>query len=329
MWALKHLVVGASNEVKIDCLEELGPSWLKQIISNDIDTTKVVSVATKNVTDRDDDSTTPMRMSTPNAAGEQVDLLNAVEVGSRGSSQDLDVDGDEDSRMSDSIGALRRADVEHKDSASGHRPHHDPLEAIGSVSTQMHSLHQGLSDELAVQKEGFEFIRNLVCGPHASDMIDHVFRELGQEEVFDVLAIKLRPRVLNAFDRERRSSENGVRTIQPQTDILKSVCYTLVHIAAGHPRHRQLLVSQTALLEALTPLFNHSNEEVRACCAWIVINLTWEDDQNDRAACKARARTLAEMGMMQKVQLMERDPSLNCRERGKNAFNSMVQLSRS
>jgi len=328
MWALKHLVVGASNEIKQSCLEELGPAWLKQIISDDLDTMSAPTTCPRH-SDPENGATTPIRMSTPNAAGEQVDLLNAVEDESRNSSLELDDDGDEDLKMSDNTGHLGRAESAQKRDSSHHRNDRGPLRAaVGvPVGSRCHH-HQGLSDDLAIQKEGFEFVRNLVCGPNASDMIDHVFRELGQDKVFDILAAKLRPRVLNAFDRDRRSAEHGVRTIQPQTDILKSVCYTLVHIAAGHPRHRQSLVSQIPILEALVPLFNHANEEVRACCAWIVINLTWEDNEDDRGACRARARKLADMGMMQKVQHMEHDTSLNCRERGKNAFNSIQQQAR-
>ncbi len=329
MWALKHLVVGASTAVKMTCLDELGASWLKQVVS---DEPEVAALSTAHRHgDRDDGSTTPIRMSTPNAAGEQVDLLNAVDDGSRPPSQDREEDGEEDLQMSDSIGALSRAELDQKQQAM--TPAHgrtNPSETTGEVKGLKSSQSAlTLPDEIAIVKEGLEFIRNIIMGPNAAEMIDHVFSKLGQDKVFDILATKIRPKVLNAFNRDRRSSENnGVRHIQPQTDILKSACYIIVHIAAGAPRHRQLLISQTELLKLLVPLFNHPNEEIRCCCAWLIINLTWEDDASDKANCKSRAKTLMSLGMFEKLEAMEHDSDLNCRERCKSALHQMSTLLR-
>lgn len=325
VWALKHVVLEASNAIKMSCLEELGPGWLKQIVNNDVEASN--HGMTSRSGDREDGSSTPIRMSTPNAAGEQVDLLNAVEEDSRESSQDVEEDGEEDLKMADSIGALSRAELDRKlfsHSSSGR----GPISETAGLTGRRPSSQPVLTDELAIQQQGLDFIRNLICGSGASDMIEHIFRELGQDKIFELLAAKLRPRVFNAFNRERRSSENGVRHVQPQTGIVVSVCYIIVHIAAGSTRQRQLLISQTELLKLIVPLFSHPSKEVRACCLWIVINLTWIDDASDNMNCKARARELTKLGVSEKLELMEQDADLDCRERARTAKNQMSTLLR-
>lgn len=324
VWALKHVVLDASNAIKVSCLEELGPGWLKQIV-NDVETANFATLSKSG--EREDGSSTPIRMSTPNAAGEQVDLLNAVEEDSRESSQDVEEDGEEDLKMVDSIGALSRAELDrklysHPSSGRG------PIPETHGLTARRRSSQPALTDELAIQQQGLDFIRNLICGAGASDMIEHIFRELGQDKLFELLAAKLRPRVFNAFNRERRLSENGVRQVQPQTDIIVSVCYILVHIAAGSTRQRQLLVSQTELLKLIVPLFSHSSKEVRASCLWIVINLTWIDDATDNTNCKARACELMKLGVYEKLEHMEHDAEVDCRERARTAQTQMSTLLR-
>ena len=321
MWALKHLVVNTSTTVKIDCLSELGAVWLRQIISNEPD----IPIASR-LGDREDGSVTPIRMGTPNAAGEKVDLLNAVDAGSRESSQAPEDDGEEDLKMSDSVESLSRGEGEVKA-----HPITSKSRLLLDFTAASHSHSQGsdLPDEIAIIKEGLEFIRNLMMGSNITEMIDYIFNEIGQDELFKILAAKMRPKVINAFNRDRKSPENnGVRHIQPQPDILKSACYILVHIAASHSKNRQLLIHQPKLLELVVPLFNHPDQEIRACCAWIVINLTWEDDASDRAACKVRARHLMSLGIYEKLEAMENDSDLNCKERCKNALHQMSSLLR-
>lgn len=325
VWALKHVVLNASNAIKMSCLEELGPGWLKQIVNNDVEAPNPATGSRSG--DRDDGSSTPIRMSTPNAAGEQVDLLNAVSEDSRESSQDVEEDGEEDLKMVDSIGALSRAEQDRK-------LYSRPSSGRGLISEtacltgRRRSSQPALTDELAIQQQGLDFIRNLICGTGASDMIEHIFRELGQDKIFELLAAKLRPRVFNAFNRERRSSENGVRHVQPQTDLIVSVCYIIVHIAAGSTRQRQLLISQTELLKLIVPLFSHPSKDVRVCCLWIVINLTWIDDASDNMNCKARARELRKLGVYEKLEHLEHDADLDCRERARTAGNQMSTLLR-
>ena len=321
LWALKHLVVNATTGVKISCLEELGVNWLKQVISNEPE-----SPTTARISDRDEGNGTPIRMSTPNAAGERVDLLNAVDECSRESSQVPEEDGDEDLKMSDSVGSLSKSEGDLKPQLTPTKTR--PTLNVPENRAPLHHI-QDVPDEIAIVKQGLEFVRNLMLGANIAEMIDHVFREVGQDEFFRILTSKLRPKVLNAFNRDRKSSEsNGIRHIQSPPEILISALYVLVHIAAGHPRHRQILINQPKLLELIIPLFNHHDQEIRASCAWIVYNLTWEDDASDKPGCRERARRLMDLGFYQKLREMEDDTDLNCKERAKTALHTMAAVLR-
>ncbi|KAL8822306.1 MAG: hypothetical protein Q9191_006957 [Dirinaria sp. TL-2023a] len=299
LWALKHLVLNSPKPLKISCLDELGPGWLKQIICNGTEDLR--------------DSQPPSSMHTPNAAGMQVDLLNAVDASST-SLPSADEDSEGDVRMSDT------------EPSRTSRP--TPTSRLsGSLSLS------STADDLAIQTQGLEFIRNLICGPDAREMIDYLFNELGQDKFFEILAAKLRTRVHNAYTRRSATGSISktfppVRPNQASIDIITSVTYILVHIAAGSPRHRQQLIAQSELLKLIVPLFAHQSREVRVCCAWLVINLTWVDDQGDQGNCRTRARELAKLGVMERLKALEGDVELDVRERGRTAVHQMGMLLR-
>ena len=315
----------APTTLKIACLKELGPGWLKQIICNDIEELKF---SDSYRSDKD------VGMGTPNAAGEQVDLLNAIEDDSRQPTHLIDEDLDDEVSMVDSLGGSNRSESGNK-RVPQYSCREFPRAKAFEASRPAHLRddepgfpNQARNDDLAVQKEGLDFIRNLICGSEAPEMIDFIIRELGQDKLFDMLAAKLRPRALNAFGRDRRSTEAGVKHLQPQPEIIISVCYIIIHIAAGLPKHRQLLISQPELLKLLVPLFNHTKWEIRVCCVWLVINLTWVDDQSDHHSCRARARELLKLGMYEKLNILVTDAVLDVRERTKTAILQMKDLLR-
>lgn len=315
----------APTTLKIACLEELGPGWLKQIICNDIED---INVSYNWRTDKD------VSMGTSNAAGEQVDLLNAIEDESRQPAHLTEEEMDDDVSMTGIVGGSNRSDSSHKPAPPISRREFPRIKAFESSRSahwkddEPSFPNQARNDDLAVQKEGLDFIRNLICGPGAPEMIDLIFRELGQDKIFDMLAAKLRPRVINTFRRDSRSTETGIKLVQPPPEIMISVCYIIVHIAAGHPKHRQLLIAQSELLKLLVPLFLHTKREIRVCCAWLVINLTWVDDQSDHHSCRARARELLKLGMWDKLEMLVSDQELDVRERTKTAISQMRDLLR-
>ena len=302
VWALKHLVHSAQYELKVECLQELGAGWLKNIICNDSEDSLSMGY-------HGSGPGTPVRMETANAAGEQVDLLNAI-----------DHDDDDEVNMIDSIGALSKSDTRRTlDRSSFAKLHEDEAELAA----------QAKKDEVAVQEQALDFLRNLICGPEAAQMVDVLLRELGQDKVFDMLANLLRPKTIDTFTRDRRSGSHGLATKrQPQTEIVIAVCFILVNLDAGLPKHRQLLISQKELLRLLVPLFNHQHPEVRVCCVWVVINLTWHEAPEDKMQCRARAKELRDLGVLKKLEELENDMELDVRERTKTALHQMADLIR-
>ncbi|KAI9747560.1 MAG: hypothetical protein M1815_004092 [Lichina confinis] len=111
-----------------------------------------------------------------------------------------------------------------------------------------------------------------------------------------------------------------------QPEILVAVCFILVDIAAGHPRHRQVLMQQTALLASLVPLFQQASKHIRTALAWIVINLTWVDDETDKAACRDRALELRRLGFQSGLESISKDPELDVKERSKTALHQLKEL---
>jgi hypothetical protein len=194
----------------------------------------------------------------------------------------------------------------------------------------MNPARRARKDDIAVQEQGLDFIRNLIGGfnnvgtSETSEMIDFLIAALGQDQIFEILASKLRFRVINAY--KRNSTGNGeTRVLPPQAEIIAAVEYILVHMAASIPRHRQMVISQTDLLKQLVPQFNHPNKEVRLALCWLVINLTWVDDTHDGQACAQRAQELKKLGFLAKLESLEHDVELDVRERAKTAVWQMKQ----
>lgn len=297
MWALKHLVYNASNDIRMKIFEMLGPAWIKSVLS--MDTTET----SKKQVDEETGGTSSIAMGSANAVGEQIDLLNPRTD-----------DGSEDMRMTDSLGSLKNG----SDSARPSSDRRRQLVLNGDLDTSK----QARLDDIAVQEQTLDFIRNLVCAPGAPDMVDYLFEKLGREELLRLLTERLRPR--SYLTSNRKDTEK----LPIPAEIIVSVTYVIIHLAASVPRHRQYLASQKELLRAIVPLFKHTNRTVRVNCAWTVINLTYEDDPNDHTGCRQRAHELKNLGFLEKLGTLSDDPDLDVRERTKTALSLMGSLLR-
>jgi hypothetical protein len=301
LWALKHFVHAVSNDMKRQCLEELGQGWLVQLICDDT---------------------------------EDEALLSSRGKGGHSSSDEMDEDVEMD-QFEDQVDAAFGTSF---DRSSNSRPSSSRSKSVQQAELRLAALRdaetnparKARKDDIAVQEQGLDFIRNLIGGAgsggtsETTEMIDFLFNALGQDRVFEILASKLRPRVINPFNR-RSSSSSETRVIPPQAEIIIAVGYILVHMAASIPRHRQIVISQTELLKLLVPQFNHPSIEVRLALCWLVTNLTWMDDQSDGQACAQRANELKKLGFLSKLEMLEQDNELSVRERAKSALWQMKQ----
>ena len=306
VWALKHFVHSVSNDMKRLCLEELGQGWLVQLICDDTEDEALLSSSRGKA-----------------EGGPTSGLHDEMD-------EDVDMDQFEDHVESAFAGSFGRSSNSRPSSSRSKSIQQAELRLAELKDAETNPARKARKDDIAVQEQGLDFIRNLIGGAgHGStsettEMIDFLFSALGQDRLFEILASKLRPKVVNPFNRRNPSSPNS-QIIPPQSEIITAVGYILVHMAASIPRHRQLVIAQTDLLKLLVPQFNNPTIEVRHALCWLVTNLTWVDHTNDTQACVQRANELKKLGFLAKLEMLEQDPELNVRERAKSAVWQMKQ----
>ncbi|KFY18330.1 hypothetical protein V493_08706 [Pseudogymnoascus sp. VKM F-4281 (FW-2241)] len=317
LWALKHLVQSAGNNIKMACVEELGQGWLVQLICEDTEDDVAYTSSTRStVLDQDNDV-----------------HMNYSE--------------DEDYKQKTTENAAGMSSASKSSGFSQRFPESERSKAISGstsqlVSSRFAALHKGelspakkaRENDTAVQEQGLDLIRNLIgaynsTGPaENSDMIDFLFHSFGQDQIFEILASKLRPKIINPFS--KRGAENGsgngeTRIVPPQPEIITSVEYILANVAASVPRHRQQVVAQTELLKLVLEQSNHPDKEVRLALCWLIINLTWVEDDQDTITRTQRVRELTKLGFLAKMEVLERDCDLDVRDRAKTALWQMKQ----
>ncbi|KAI8964940.1 ARM repeat-containing protein [Daldinia sp. FL1419] len=306
LWALKHLVHSANVDLKKKCVEELESGWLVRLICDDTEDDALYSARTRS--DRE------VAQNTLNGMDEDIDMGLA----------------DDQSRAWLSTSFYK----------SPATPAHTDIRILREAEKELETLRdndlnpisKARKDDLLIQEQGLDFIRNLIGGASSgnsmdslndtTEMIDFLFSTLGQDRLFEILASKLRPKVFHPLS--RRDGGSDTRIAPPKPKIIVSVIYILVHIAASIPRHRQLVVSQTELLRQLQKLFNSQNKEVRVALCHLINNLTWQDNASDGPGCSQRAQELKKLGFLSKLEALEKgDEELDVRERAKSALWQM------
>lgn len=302
LWALKHLVLAVGPTVKKSCLEELEPGLLVRLICDDTEDNALASSRAgpdSPVFDPDDTMDEDTDMQQPE---EQKNFVF-------GASTEADAGRGRTRQMEDRLSRLRESEA--------------------------NPVRKARLDDLAIQEQGLNLIRNLITGTRSeiqspdsetetTQMIDYLFSQLGQDRLFTILEGKLRPKVLRPFS--RRGSSRDSRRVYPQAKIVEAVIYILVHMAASAPRHRQLVIAQTNMLKQLGSYFQSKDKEVRVALCHLVANLTWQDDTLDASGCRQRAQELKRLGFLSKLEgLKDEDGELDVRERAKAALWQMKQ----
>lgn len=319
LWALKHLCLGLPQAMKIQCLDELGVGWLVQVLNGE-----------------------PHKpaMGTPNAAGEQVDLLNALDEPHMDVDEESEDEEEDEDTMADnmpSMGRLQRPGPRYT-SATNIR---DRLQQI-RCDEQDPRLN-GERDDLRLQEQALDFVRNFISEEQSSGvMIDHLLNSFGHSRFFDLLDAKIRPKSSqstsssntrggptywpnNPTPRPPFSSQPNFENY-PAPELVFATVFVLVHLANGRPAHRSLIISQTSLMQHLLPLLNHPTPGVRSTCAWCIYNLLWIDDSSEEAATRERAHQLKNMGFEDAARALLADQELDVRERAKTVVDQFTNL---
>lgn len=185
-------------------------------------------------------------------------------------------------------------------------------------------------EELQIQRHALDFIRNITTGPGCNEMIDYLNTSLGFPRLYDIIASKLRPSANPTSLKPHHDPSTSTSTAGPLQHhafafhqpavIITSTIFILSHIAAGPPKHRQQLISRQPLISLVRPLFAHPDQEVRAACLWVALNLMWVDDSSDTAGARARAMELRRNGWDRMIEERLRDECLDVSERARTAW---------
>lgn len=305
--------------MKVQCLDELGVGWLVQVLNGE---------------------PSKPAMGTPNAAGEQVDILNAMDE----PHMDVDEEGseeEEEDTMADSIPSISRLQRtgSRYTSATNIR---DRLQQIRN--DEQDTRLNGERDDIRIQEQALDFIRNFISEEQSTgEMIDHLLKSFGHSRFFELLDAKIRPKNSSSSAASSQTSHSPAPTYwsnpasrssfsspmlqQPQwtnyhaSELILATVYVLNHIANGRPAHRSLLISQTKLMQNVIPLFLHSRREIRATCAWFLQNLLWQEDSSDEAATRERAHLLRNLGFEEGAKRLANDMDQDVKERARTAVD--------
>ena len=286
LWALKHAVDGMPIKAKKGCMEELMPGWLVRLISDDADD-EALATTQKN----DEDAMPDM--------DDDVEMRPAEES-SRSWGVPLATNGKLEAKMTrytERLDALR--------------------------DEEFNPARRARGDDVAVQEQALNFIRNLICiSPHSTDaqdsheMIDYLFNEIGRERLFEILAAKLKPRPA--------SSWRGASKVYAPARIVSAVIFILVHIANSGIMHKQNLCAQKCLMELVLQHSEHSDRQVRAAFCSLVSNLTTEAS-DPSATRQKRAFDLKQLGYVDAVsKLKNGDRDLDIRESAELAYANIT-----
>jgi hypothetical protein len=324
LWALKHLVLKAPKDLRISTLEELGTGWLINAISGEHRDTGLSS----------NGGGVSVGLSSFNAAGEQVDLLIPssmdVDEPTRPSlDDDIEEDDDDDGEIMYDEFSNTHYQASQVRSTLAPTSAFNTKKHLYTVRELENPALQARRADLEVQEQALDILRNLFHGDECADMVEHVFREIGHQKIFDLLTAKLAPLPASQRQQSTTTSNSGTtigRNIYNPTELILSTVHVITHIANGAPQHKQLLIAQRSLLQAWLPHFNHAEAKVRVTCTWAVNSLTWIEDENDRAGARLRAQELRAVGIEAAVRGLAQDPDLDTKERVRTALRQMESL---
>ena len=151
LWALKHFVHNVGNDMKRQCLDELGQGWLVQLICDDTEDEALLSSKGRS------DKTAIME------------------------EMDEDVEMDHFEEQIDTALGLGRASTSRPSSSRSKSIQQAELRLAALRDAETNPARKARKDDIAVQEQGLDFIRNLIGGAgqggtaETTEMIDFPF----------------------------------------------------------------------------------------------------------------------------------------------------------
>jgi hypothetical protein len=325
LWVIKHLVHVAPKELRISVLGELGTGWLVSAITGEHGQGQNDRGAAEN---SNSNGGVSVGMGS-NAAGEQVEILNPS------SGMDLDEDEDNEDHPQDTDDG----EIMYDEPSNTHYQASSLRSTLPALQTSVFNSARYLAsireneqnpalqarrNDIAIQEQALDFLRNLIGGDCCAEMAEYIFQELGHQKIFDLLTVKLSP--ISLSHRSSSSNSGAGQPIYHPTSLVAAAIHVIIHLANGSRSQKSLLVSQRPLLQAWLPHFEHSDRHVRVLCTWGVNNLTWIEDERDRVEARLRVQALREVGIEAAVRKLVNDSDLDVRERVKTALRQIEGL---
>ncbi|BFZ65059.1 hypothetical protein YB2330_006222 [Saitoella coloradoensis] len=155
-------------------------------------------------------------------------------------------------------------------------------------------------DDIAIQEQALDCFQNLTAD--GAENLDLLFSVLSPKALLDLILEKLQPGAPH--------------------QLVEPAIFILVHIAVGNDSHRNLILEDERILEALRQRLDDNDCAVRLGCVWTIINLTSLGEQTVEQTMSARhaVRCLRDIGIVSKIYNMTEDDTQDVRERVKTAI---------
>ncbi|KAK6432925.1 hypothetical protein LTR95_010898 [Oleoguttula sp. CCFEE 5521] len=321
IWALKHLLNTSPRELRIQVLDELTPEFLMSAMTGH--SSDIASSSNGN-------GGVNIRLSSANAAGEQVDLLNPSSMDvdptpSHHLDDDEEDEDDDDEEDEDGEILLDEPSQTHYQTSQLRSTLQSSPAQKQSTAIILQRYHQLEADDhfksiqlhTDIQEHSLDLLRNFIYAD-AEDCValtTHIYTTLGSIRLLDFLASKLSP---------LSSAPQRTPTLYASTPILHSTLRVISHLCASSPPHKLTLLAHTPLLHSLLPHFSHPTPSIRLACLDVIVNLTWVEDERDRSpGARERVRLLREAGLEEKVRGLVGDSDAGVRERAKVAVRQV------
>ena len=304
LWALKHFIQAADTDTKKSCLCDLGQDWLLCLIRGD----------------------------------SEDDVCASNNLGTLDVDRDYDIameSSDDEDEKRPGFYSPSPQTSSNKDDGNGQfwrRASTQVPNGNGIPQNIRGDEKDTTKDETRIQEQGIDILRNFLGGPTSipnssgnEQMVTYLFNSIGENELFKLLASKLRPKVHRPLPRGSSGlNHGGIKVSPPRPEILAAVFMLLVNIAASNnPCHRHAIVRQTQLMRLVVQYYNHHVKEVRQAFCWLIIDLTYAENEQDRSGSIDRVKELHKLGVPAKVDQLLKDGDLDVRERAKTAKHQL------
>lgn len=311
MWALKHAMLGASENLRTKIMDGVGIDTVMHLMENGPDVPLSVEASIDGplspghriaspsdmdrVTSKSDPSTKGDIASDATMQDERVDLYKTVYKAS-----ELRTTLERETKLKAFLDDIKLREIE--------------------------AAHNPARDVFLVQIQAFNLLQNLCLPSETGSMMRYLDSKVGAQRLLSVIRKTFQQ--ANATCNGNGSRKAGDVYPAAQTTSSKLIVAAmglLQAIAASSDQYKTLIVEQKDLLEAFMRLISHQDPTVRQVSVWVVTNLTLSDVQ-DATNAKHRAFELRVIGIEGKIRELADDENVDIRERTKSAIDQIDKL---